>query len=501
MDKLFDLLKEKCGLTSAEVKDYFTVEEDEKQWILRLSPKAWLEVSTYRALRQLCEELGGAYEKTPQPTFYIPKAEAEPKKVEAEIDFTKIAEGQVVLVPVDRLIAGKFNVRKWWNPESKAKLEESMKLHRRNLTPIAVRPWPQDSRFGEILGGHLRLDVAKRIGLEKVYVQVFHPKSEADAWSIAFAEEIKEPWTIMAKARAVKALKELGLETKEIAEIALETEENVKNLLRLTELPEEVQNLIDFGKLPHSFGLDLLQLKDKPDKLVELAKKASEGAWTQQKLRNEILNFQASLAKKSESVGVAPLPPKRPVSEKKPAETILDLASKGVHCENCNLLTLYPMDWHGHKLCPVCYEKAQLNPEAFLKKLKPTQPKPGKVEVKKFEKPKEKPEHRRALMQPPVSKVETEVIQELTKRGLKFETQKEFCVQSCTADIYFPKQRLAVFLDGPVHEGREERDEALREKLWSRHNVQPLTIEYEKPSKQQVQDIVQLILQALEERQ
>ncbi|RLI00083.1 hypothetical protein DRO19_00425, partial [Candidatus Bathyarchaeota archaeon] len=61
-------------------------------------------------------------------------------------------------------------------------------------------------------------------------------------------------------------------------------------------------------------------------------------------------------------------------------------------------------------------------------------------------------------------------------------------------------QRLAVFLDGPVHKGREDRDEALRELLWKRHNVEPLTIEYERYTKQQVQEIVELILQALEER-
>ena len=104
-------------------------------------------------------------------------------------------------------------------------------------------------------------------------------------------------------------------------------------------------------------------------------------------------------------------------------------------------------------------------------------------------------------MQPQVSQMELAVAEELAKRGLSFETQKQFCIQSCTADLYFPKQRLAVFLDGPVHKGREDRDEALRELLWKRHNVEPLTIEYESYTKEQVQEIVELILQALEERQ
>jgi len=304
----------------------------------------------------------------------------------------------------------------------------------------------------------------------------------------------------MAKARAVKALKDLGLEVKEIARIALETEDNVKNLLRLTELPEEVQNLIDFGKLPHSFGIDLLQLKDKPEELVELAKKASESAWSRDKLRNEISKILAPLPERAKSVGVPAHPGKPSISEKKPVETILNYASKMVRCENCGSLTLDPKPWHGHKLCPICHAKAEENPDLFMEKLKRLEPKPAKVEVKKLEKPKEKPEYRRAIMQPQVSQMELAVAEELAKRGLSFETQKQFCIQSCIADLYFPKQRLAVFLDGPVHKGREDRDEALRELLWRRHNVEPLTIEYESYTKEQVQEIVELILQALEER-
>ena len=502
MDRLYDLLKQKVGMTAAEIHQYFVIEETEKEWILKLV--TYLEPTTYKALRELCEERGGAYQKSPQPTFYIPKMmsqKAEPSEAMKNLPVAEqIPNGAVITVPLSRVVAGKFNVRKFWSPEAKQKLKESMRLHKRNLTPIAVRPHPEEPSLYQILGGHLRYQVAKELGFETIDVRVFYPQTEAEAWSIAFAEEIKEPWTVMAKARAVKALKDLGLEVKEIARIALETEENVYNLLRLMELPEEVQNLIDFGKLPHSFGLDLLQLKDKPDKLIELAKKASEHGWTVQKLRDEISKILAPSEEITEKKFVTSRKEISPISEKKPVETILNYASKMVRCENCNLLTLTPKEWHGHMLCPICYEKAEQNPELFMKKLKP-EPKPAKVEVKKLEKPKEKPEYRKAIMQPQVSQMELAVAEELAKRGLSFETQKQFCVQSCIADFYFPKQRLAVFLDGPPHKGREDRDEAFRELLWKRHNIEPLTIEYESYTKQQVQEIVELILQALEERQ
>ena len=75
--ELSELLKETVGFTDKELDDYFKLNENENEWIL--TAKEWLEISTYKTMRELCEQKGGAYNPNP-PTFFIPK---EGREVEA----------------------------------------------------------------------------------------------------------------------------------------------------------------------------------------------------------------------------------------------------------------------------------------------------------------------------------------------------------------------------------------------------------------------------------
>jgi very-short-patch-repair endonuclease len=95
--------------------------------------------------------------------------------------------------------------------------------------------------------------------------------------------------------------------------------------------------------------------------------------------------------------------------------------------------------------------------------------------------------------------MEWEVYLELKRRGLRAEFQRSFCVMSTTPDIYFPEQRLAIYIDGPVHRGREERDEALRELLARRHGVKVVSIPYERFSLREKRRILEEILKFLGE--
>lgn len=65
---------------------------------------------------------------------------------------------------------------------------------------------------------------------------------------------------------------------------------------------------------------------------------------------------------------------------------------------------------------------------------------------------------------------------------------------STTPDIYFPEQRLAIYIDGPVHKGREDRDEALRELLAKRHGLKVVSIPYERYSQKEKERILEEIL-------
>lgn len=120
-----------------------------------------------------------------------------------------------------------------------------------------------------------------------------------------------------------------------------------------------------------------------------------------------------------------------------------------------------------------------------------------KVEVHEY-KPKETWEHRKAVMSPPVSKMEELVLVKLAAKGRTPETQKAICIRYVRPDFYYetPRGPLAIFIDGPVHRGREDRDESLRQELVKR-GVQVLSFPYESPSESLADAVADKILEAL----
>lgn len=94
------------------------------------------------------------------------------------------------------------------------------------------------------------------------------------------------------------------------------------------------------------------------------------------------------------------------------------------------------------------------------------------------------------------SKMEEAVLVKLQEKGLHPEVQKKFCLRSTRPDYYFPKLNLAIYLDGPVHKGREDRDEAIRQLLQRRTGVKPVGIAYEGTSQTAIDEIVNRIVEA-----
>jgi len=165
-----------------------------------------------------------------------------------------------------------------------------------------------------------------------------------------------------------------------------------------------------------------------------------------------------------------------------------------VQCSCCPLGTYSPKDWNGFPVCPSCYDKLSQG-KITLTAPKATVEKPS--EIREY-KPKETWAHRKAVMSPPVSKMEMLVLTKLAQQGKTPETQKVLCARPCRPDYYYelPSGSLAIFLDGPVHEGREDRDEELRTWL-SNQGIRVVSIPYENPSESEAEDIAEKILEAL----
>jgi len=116
-------------------------------------------------------------------------------------------------------------------------------------------------------------------------------------------------------------------------------------------------------------------------------------------------------------------------------------------------------------------------------------------------KPKEPWEARLARMKVPISRMDEAVAVELQRLGVAFESQKQFCVQSTTCDVYLPEIGVAIYLDGEeAHRGREERDTELREMLANRLGVRVVSVPYRRFSDSEVKRVMEAILEVLPPR-
>jgi ParB family chromosome partitioning protein len=115
----------------------------------------------------------------------------------------------------------------------------------------------------ELIAGERRLRAAKLAGLERIPALV-RPADEIASLEIALAENVaREDLNAIEEAHAYAALvDEFGLTQERIAELVGRSRVSVTNLLRLLDLPDEVQALIEGGRLSEGHGRALLALHD-----------------------------------------------------------------------------------------------------------------------------------------------------------------------------------------------------------------------------------------------
>jgi ParB family chromosome partitioning protein len=126
----------------------------------------------------------------------------------------------------------------------------------------AAAPAPTGVRF-ELIAGERRLRAAKLAGLEYIPALV-RPADEIASLEIALAENVaREDLNAIEEAIAYAALAdEFGLTHERIAELVGRSRVSVTNLLRLLDLPDEVQAMIERGDLSEGHGRALLGLPD-----------------------------------------------------------------------------------------------------------------------------------------------------------------------------------------------------------------------------------------------
>lgn len=290
---------------------------EDKGDVIIANIRQYLSPETFSRLAASIEQLGGRYiNERDKWRFVIPKATLKAPQLP---DLTQVPAGAMLKVPASIIQTGKFWVRRHLDEHEMSRLRDSIRRNRDVTYPLAC--YPLNSAKLELLGGHRRLQACKEAGVLKVSVRVFHPKTEREKWELALQDEMHEPWSPVAKARAYNRMRNEGISIDDITLIAGEPYETIKSHLALNELPEEVQQLIDCGKLGISFGLSLLKLKDEPRQCISLAENAAENAWTRQKLENEISQILASFTETGDSQELPVTPRKSVFPEKEPVSS------------------------------------------------------------------------------------------------------------------------------------------------------------------------------------
>jgi ParB family transcriptional regulator, chromosome partitioning protein len=161
-------------------------------------------------------------------------------------------------LPVERIGVGRYQPRTRMDEQSLAELAESIKAQG-IMQPILVRPL-DGGRF-EIIAGERRWRAAQRAGLKEIPALVRSVPDQA-ALALALIENIqREDLNPLEEAQGIaRLISEFRLTHDAAAAAVGRSRSAVSNLLRLTQLPRQVQGYLHEGKLDMGHARALLGL-------------------------------------------------------------------------------------------------------------------------------------------------------------------------------------------------------------------------------------------------
>ncbi len=179
-------------------------------------------------------------------------------------DLPPLAGDRLANLPLDLLQRGKYQPRVDMRTESLSELADSIKS-KGLVQPILVRPLPDcnpgESQRYEIIAGERRWRAAQMAGITDIPA-IIRDVPDAAAVAMSLIENIqRENLNPLEEARALKRLiEEFGLTHQAAAEAVGRSRAAVSNLLRLTELADEVKQLLEQRSIEMGHARALLAL-------------------------------------------------------------------------------------------------------------------------------------------------------------------------------------------------------------------------------------------------
>ena len=173
-------------------------------------------------------------------------------------------------IAIDEIRTNPYQPRKNFDAEALNDLAASIKEHG-VFQPILVRK----SLSGyELIAGERRLRASKLIG-NKTIPAVIVEIDDKEMMEISLLENIqREDLSPIEEAQAYnKLIKKFNYTQEDLAKRIGKSRANITNMLRLLNLPKEVQEFVNTGKLSYSQARTILSLENE-DEMIELAKQA-----------------------------------------------------------------------------------------------------------------------------------------------------------------------------------------------------------------------------------
>lgn len=176
-------------------------------------------------------------------------------------------------LPLDRIRPNKDQPRRTFDDVELAELADSI---RQNgvLQPLLVR---DRGDYYEIVAGERRYQAARAAGLDEVPV-IIRDISDDDVFKLALIENLqRSDLSPLEEANGyLQLIKEKGLTQEELAKILSKSRSTITNTLRLLDLPEEVQELVETGQLTAGHARAILAVPDEEGRIALAKRVVSE---------------------------------------------------------------------------------------------------------------------------------------------------------------------------------------------------------------------------------
>ena len=176
-------------------------------------------------------------------------------------------------LPLDRLRPNTGQPRRTFDDAELAELADSI---RQNgvLQPLLVR---DRGDYYEIVAGERRYQAARAAGLDEVPV-IIRDVSDDDVFKLALIENLqRSDLSPLEEANGYRQLiREKGLTQEELARILSKSRSTITNTLRLLDLPDEVQELVETGRLTAGHARAILVVPDEEGRIALAKRVVSE---------------------------------------------------------------------------------------------------------------------------------------------------------------------------------------------------------------------------------